>query len=157
MTTQDTNEILSLSTIQPVRQIVTIDGVGYEMQRKTDMSLTESLRMQRQQALFQDLDLWNLTTAQEKKVETALDLIVPIILKGLKPATARALSGGQKFEIFTNFLRISGLMPEELLAELEADEETKPETSTGMTSSPDSNGSTERRTRRSGQKSPSLG
>lgn len=155
--TQETHELLSLSTIAPVREIVTIDGVPYEMQRATDLSLTESLRMQKQQALFSDLDLWNLTTAQEKKVEASLDLIVPIILKGLKPAVARALNGGQKFEIFTNFLRISGKLPEELLEDLEKDEETKPEISTGTTSSPDSNGSTGRTTPRSGPKSRSPG
>lgn len=98
-------KLLDLSTVDPERPLVAIDGVGYEMQLADDFGLVELARLQRLQGKVADImgHTDDLSDGDVQSMAAALDGFAALVLPSV-PADVRAkLRDAQKMSIIEAF------------------------------------------------------
>ena len=131
--------LLDISTLEPDRPTVTIDGVAYEMAVPEDFGLAQQARLGRLHRRISSvhLDADSLSEADISATETALDELVSLILPTL-PAEIRAqLRDVHKRGILQAFtLATEGWRPRPPLSPTPTGEQSSPDSSASMAEIP---------------------
>lgn len=106
--------VLDLSTVEPERPLIRIDGQSYELAVLSDFGLLQRARLQRLQRQLQELanDQATSDDVDEASVQAlldVLDLIVAMVAPGLPDEVRNRLNEGQKVAIVQAFSRAAGM------------------------------------------------
>lgn len=98
-------QLLDLSTVDPERPLVAIDGVSYEMQLPDDFGLVELARLQRLQRKVADImgHTDDLSDGDVQSMAAALDGFATLVLPSVPTDVRAKLRDAQKMAIIEAF------------------------------------------------------
>ena len=101
------SKVLDLSTIDPERPTITVDGVGYELMLQDDLTLRELARAQKLQATVNKLmeHVEDIAETDILLMADALDGLVSLALPTLPADVMAKLRDGQKLQIVQQAFR----------------------------------------------------
>lgn len=138
-------QILDLSTLDPDRPFITVDGQDYDMVVPGDLGMLDTHRVRRLNGpLVAYTDVDEPTDKQIATAEKALEDLITIMVPSMPKKVAARLKAGQRLQITEGFMKTKEWKAMRGKAADEEDElEDLQNRPTSGTLSPDSNGATE--------------
>lgn len=106
--------VLDLSTVEPARPLIRIDGQTYELALVSDFGLVQRARLQRLQKQVQDLardqaDRDDVSEDDAQALIDALDRVVQLVVREMPADLLKRLDEGQKVAIVEAFSKATGM------------------------------------------------